>query len=72
MGKTIFPNDMIHTIYGQESSNKVWVGTMHGLYEAWIESNKQIVYQKTPGINIPSIRSIVQDSCFLWIASYKE
>ena len=55
MGKTIFPNDMIHTIYGQESSNKVWVGTMHGLYEAWIESNKQIVYQKTPGINIPSI-----------------
>ena len=70
MGKTIFPNDMIHTIYGQESSNKVWVGTMHGLYEAWIESNKQIVYQKTPGINIPSIRSIVQDSCFLWIASY--
>ena len=39
-------------------------------YEAWIESNKQIVYQKTSGINIPSIRSIVQDSCFLWIASY--
>ena len=70
MGKTIFPNDMIHTICGQESSNKVWVGTMYGLYEAWIESNKQIVYQKTSGINIPSIRSIVQDSCFLWIASY--
>ena len=70
MGKTIFPNDMIHTICGQESLNKVWVGTMYGLYEAWIESNKQIVYQKTSGINIPSIRSIVQDSCFLWIASY--
>ena len=43
---------------------------MYGLYEAWIENNKQIVYQKTSGINIPSIRSIVQDSCFLWIASY--
>lgn len=46
MGKTIFPNDMIHTICGQESLNKVWVGTMYGLYEAWIENNKQIVYQK--------------------------
>ena len=32
MGKTLFPNDMIHTICGQESSNKVWVGTMSVSY----------------------------------------
>lgn len=70
IGQTIFPNNMIHSICKQKSSNRVWIGTMYGLYEAWIEDDKQICFQNAPGINIPSIRSMVQDSCFMWIASY--
>lgn len=70
IGQTVFPNDMIHTVYSQKLSNTVYVGTMHGLYEAWIDDKKQIINKKVPGISIPSVRSVVQDSCFLWVASY--
>lgn len=70
IGQTFFPNDMVHTICSQRNSEKVWIGTLYGLYESWLGNNKQIISQKLPGINIPAARSIVPDSCFLWIATY--
>ena len=70
IGQTIFPNDMVHTICSQRHSGKVWIGTMYGLYESWLGSNQQIISQRVPGIHIPAVRSIVPDSCFLWLATY--
>lgn len=72
IAQTTLQNDMIHTICRQDASDKVWIGTLYGLYEAWIGKNKQIIQQQIPGIRVPSIRNIVQDSCFLWIATYND
>lgn len=70
VGQSTFPNGMIHTFCRKKNSDHIWIGTLGGLFECQLDNKNQIASRKLPGIEVNAIRTIVQDSCFLWIGSY--
>lgn len=70
VGRETFPNGMIHTFCRKDHSNQIWVGTLNGVFECQLNDKSQITCQKLPGTDASAIRTIVQDSCYLWIGSY--